>query len=215
VGKFFRDTVSGLMHLGGVAAALAGTVVLVIKAVNSPDAVVLHLAAFLLFSLSLILLYTASSVYHLVKGPEKLIKAHRKVDHSMIFVLIAGTYTPIALLSMTGAMKWIYLIGIWALALFGVLYKVFIMKGPRWLTVAIYILMGWSAVFGIQKLYSAIGFNGIFWLLLGGFFYSAGAVIYALKKPNPSKNFGFHEIFHVFCLLGSLSHYWMILKFIN
>lgn len=212
--KIFRDPVSGLMHLGGVAAALVGAVVLVIKAASSTDAVVLRVASFILFSMSLILLYSASSLYHLLKVSEKAVKALRKLDHSMIFVLIAGTYTPISLIAMSGAMKWFYIIGIWVLALLGVIFKMFFMKSPRWLSVILYILMGWSAVFGIKPLYDVIGFTGIFWLLAGGVFYSVGAVIYAFKRPNFSKNFGFHEIFHVFCLLGSLSHYWMIYKYI-
>jgi hemolysin III len=212
--RIFREPVSGLMHLGGVAAALVGAVVLIIKAASSADAVVLRIVSFILFSLSLILLYSASSLYHLLKVPEKTVMALRKLDHSMIFILIAGTYTPISLIAMSGAVKWFYIIGIWTLALLGVIFKIFFMKSPRWLTVILYILMGWSAVFVFKPLYEALGFTGIFWLLAGGVFYSVGAVVYALKRPNFSKSFGFHEIFHVFCLLGSLSHYWLIYKYI-
>jgi hemolysin III len=214
MGKTFKDPVSGWMHFGGVVAALIGAVVLIIKAANSPDAIVLRIVSFILFSLGLILLYSASTIYHLLKVPEKTEKALRKLDHSMIFVLIAGTYTPITLIAMSGATKWIYIIGIWSLAVLGVLFKMFFMKAPRWLTVALYILMGWAAVFVMKPLNDAIGFAGVFWLLLGGIFYTAGAVIYAIKKPNFSKGFGFHEIFHIFCLLGSLSHYWLIYRYL-
>jgi len=125
----------------------------------------------------------------------------------MIFVLIAGTYTPICLVPLHGKWGWTMLVLIWAFALSGIFLKIFWMNAPRWLSTLIYVVMGWLAVVAFVPLEKAVSWQGIGLLLAGGIAYTIGAVIYGLKKPNITlKNFGFHEIFHVFVMVGSSLH---------
>ncbi len=213
--NIFRDPVSGLTHLFGALASLIGLIILIIYELNIPNSTPLGLVAVIMFGISLILLYTASSVYHLVKSSDKVIKILRKLDHSMIFVLIAGTYTPVCLISLNGKLRWIMFISIWALAVIGVSFKMIWFNCPRWLSTLFYVFMGWIAVFLISPISKAININGIAWLILGGVFYTVGAVIYGTKWPKiNSKVFGFHEIFHLFVLAGSFCHYFMVFKYV-
>ncbi len=213
--NIFRDPVSGLTHLFGALASLIGLIILIIYELNIPNSTPLGLVAVIMFGISLILLYTASSVYHLVKSSDKVIKILRKLDHSMIFVLIAGTYTPVCLISLNGKLRWIMFISIWALAVIGVSFKMIWFNCPRWLSTLFYVFMGWIAVFLISPISKAINIKGIVWLILGGVFYTVGAVIYGAKWPKiNSKVFGFHEIFHLFVLAGSFCHYFMVFKYV-
>lgn len=213
--NIFRDPVSGLTHLFGALASLIGLIILIIYELNIPNSTPLGLVAVIMFGISLILLYTASSVYHLVKSSDKVIKILRKLDHSMIFVLIAGTYTPVCLISLNGKLRWIMFISIWALAVIGVSFKMIWFNCPRWLSTLFYVFMGWIAVFLISPISKAINIKGIVWLILGGVFYTVGAVIYGAKWPKINcKVFGFHEIFHLFVLAGSFCHYFMVFKYV-
>lgn len=213
--NIFRDPVSGLTHLFGALASLIGLIILIIYELNIPNSTPLGLVAVIMFGISLILLYTASSVYHLVKSSDKVIKILRKLDHSMIFVLIAGTYTPVCLISLNGKLRWIMFISIWALAVIGVSFKMIWFNCPRWLSTLFYVFMGWISVFLISPISKAINIKGIVWLILGGVFYTVGAVIYGAKWPKiNSKVFGFHEIFHLFVLAGSFCHYFMVFKYV-
>lgn len=213
--NIFRDPVSGLTHLFGALASLIGLIILIRYELNIPNSTPLGLTAVIMFGISLILLYTASSVYHLVKSSDKVIKTLRKLDHSMIFILIAGTYTPVCLISLHGKLRWIMFISIWVLAIIGVSFKMIWFNCPRWLSTLFYVFMGWIAVFLISPISKAINIKGIVWLILGGVFYTVGAVIYAAKWPKiNSKVFGFHEIFHLFVLVGSFCHYFMVFKYV-
>lgn len=213
--NIFRDPVSGLTHLFGALVSLIGLIILIRYELNIPNSTPLGLTAVIMFGTSLILLYTASSVYHLVKSSDKVIKILRKLDHSMIFVLIAGTYTPVCLISLNGKLRWIMFISIWVLAVVGVSFKLIWFNCPRWLSTLFYVFMGWIAVFLISPISKAINIRGIVWLILGGVFYTVGAVIYAAKWPKiNSKVFGFHEIFHLFVLAGSFCHYFMVFKYV-
>lgn len=125
----------------------------------------------------------------------------------MIFVLIAGTYTPICLVSLHGIWGWVLFGLIWGMAILGIFLKFFWMNAPRWFSTLIYVVMGWLAIIAFVPLQRAVSWKGVALLLAGGLAYTVGAVIYALKKPNIAcKYFGFHEIFHVFVLLGSACH---------
>lgn len=205
MGKYFRDPVSGFTHMGGAIAAVVGTVFLALRAENA-----IVLASYIIFGISMILLFSASATYHLTKGPDKLVSVMRKVDHSMIFVFIAGTYTPVVLQAFSGALKWSYIIGLWAVAIGGTIFKVFFTGKYRVFFTTIYILMGWSGTMAIMPLTKGIGQNGLLLLIAGGIFYTTGGVIYALKKPKLWKGFGFHELFHIFVLLGAASMYFVI-----
>lgn len=208
----FRDPVSGLSHFIGVLLSIAALVLLVVF--STIKATPWHVVSFSIFGTTLILLYTASSLYHLLPLSEKGIRIFRKIDHMMIFVLIAGTYTPICLVPLRGAWGWSLFGVIWGLAIAGIVMKIFWLQAPRWLYTTIYVAMGWIAVVAFWPLIHGMPLGGVLWLVIGGIFYTVGAVIYAIKKPNFSKYFGFHEIFHIFILAGSISHFWMMFRYI-
>lgn len=213
--KNFRDPISGFTHLFGAIVSLVGLIALIIKAITTNySSRTMVITSCIIFGLSLILLYTASSVYHLVVSSEGVIKFLRKLDHSMIFVLIAGTYTPISLILLKGPWRWGLFISVWTLALIGILFKMIWFNSPRWISTGFYIIMGWIAVFALSPLSKSLSLKGFLWLFLGGIFYTIGGVIYAIKIPNISKKFGFHELFHIFVLLGSFSHFLLIYKYV-
>lgn len=213
--KYFREPFNGFSHLLGAVISLVGLISLIIKTCISPHLTNLKLAGVIIFGFSLIFLYTASSVYHLVNSSQKVISFLRKLDHSMIYVLIAGTYTPICLISLSGSLRWYIFITVWSLALAGILFKMIWFNLPRWVSTAFYIGMGWLVVFFISPVAKAISARGILFLVLGGIFYTLGGIIYATKWPKlNTKVLGFHEIFHIFILLGSLNHFICIIKYV-
>jgi len=209
----FREPISGLTHLFGAILSILGLTILVqYSVITSKNN---NIPTLLVFGISLILLYTASSIYHLVCASDKAIMVLRRIDHSMIYVLIAGTYTPICMIALKGRLGSILCIAIWALALTGIILKIFWFNAPRWLYTFFYVFMGWLAVFAIFPLTKAISLSGVLWLIGGGVSYTIGAVIYATKWPKiTSELFGFHEIFHIFVLLGSFCHFWMVFKYV-
>jgi len=196
--------------MGGAIASIIGTVFLGIASKGD----VMALSTSLIFGISMTLLFSASATYHLVTGPEKLIWVCKIIDHCMIYVLIAGTYTPIVTLSLTGAVRLTYIIGIWVCALVGIIIKMFLTGRFRTTSTILYMAMGSTIMFAIKPLMASIGFNGLMFLVVGGIFYIAGGVFYAAKKPLISNEFGFHEIFHIFVLLGAFSHFALIYWFI-
>ncbi|HBF39675.1 MAG TPA: hemolysin [Firmicutes bacterium] len=206
-----RDPVSGLTHLFGMFLSIAGLVLLVYYA--SMIGTVWHVVSFSIFGASLILLYAASAFYHMLPVPEKWQKILQNIDHMMIYILIAGTYTPICLVPLRGAWGWSLFGVIWACAILGVAFHTFY-KAPRWLSTLIYVLMGWLVAIAFWPLVKNVQWAGVLWLMAGGFFYMVGAVIYALKWPfKNAKWFGFHEIFHLFVLAGSFCHFWLVFKY--
>ncbi len=211
--KFFREPMNGLTHFVGIFFAVAALIALLTR---SGDPLTLpQIVAFSIFGAAMILLYTASTLYHWLPFDGKKLEIFRKIDHVMIFVFIAASYTPICLVSLQGGWGWSIFGTVWAITIAGLFLKIFWLNAPRKLYTAIYLLMGWLIIIGIWPLSQKVDFMGIIWLFIGGFFYTVGATIYALKKPDPFPGFfGFHEIFHVFIIFGSFSHFWMIYKFI-
>ena len=212
MGRFFREPASGFSHLAGALLSVAALVSLLYVAISNRD--VWEIVSFSIFGASMILLYSASATYHLINASEKVVKILQKIDHSMIFVLIAGTYTPICLTLLRGRLGYWLLALIWSCAAAGIVMKMFFFDIPRLLYTGIYMIMGWIAVFVIVPLYRAGGPLPLVWLLAGGLMYTAGGIIYAVKKPDLFPGWlGFHEIFHIFVILGSAAHYVMILRF--
>ena len=208
-----REPVSGLTHLAGVLLAVAGLVVLLTTAARAGRTD--QLVAFGIFGCSLIALYGASSLYHLLPLFSPAVARLRRVDHMTIFALIAGTYTPICLLALEGGWRAGLLGAVWDLALGDILLKLFWMDAPRWLSVALYLAMGWVAVVAAPAIFETVPAGGVVWLLAGGAVYSAGALIYGLKRPDPVPGvFGFHELWHLFVLAGSACHFWVMLRYI-
>lgn len=207
---YLREPVNALTHLSGAVLSLIGTIILLCHTHLSA----LTITSIIIFGLSLIALYTTSGIYHLVYATDAILLKLRKLDHSMIFILIAGSYTPFCLLALDGAWKWSIITIVWTLTIVGIILKMFWITMPRWVSTGFYIGMGWIALFALKPLYDSLSAGGFTFLLLGGLMYTIGGIIYGLKKPNFSKDFGFHEIFHIFVMLGSLCHYWAVLHYV-
>jgi hemolysin III len=201
-----RDPASAISHLLGCILAIIGTVLLVIQ--GNKFGGIQYAAAFAVYGLSMILLYLASANYHWFNLSERGILVLRKLDHAMIYILIAGTYTPLCVLALKGPWGMGMLIAIWGLAVAGILMTVFYFNAPRWLTTGTYLLMGWLAIVAIVPLYRVLPTAGFAWLLAGGVFYTIGGIIYGRKRSLIDlPGFGFHEVFHIFVLAGSVCHY--------
>lgn len=209
----FRDPISGLTHFFGILLAIAGLIALLSRTYG--PFTVWHTVSFSIFGGAMIFLYTFSTLYHWLPVSGKTLEVSRKIDHIMIFVFIAASYTPICLVTLRGGWGWSIFGSVWGLTIIGFFLKIFWLDAPRFLYTLVYLLMGWIIVIGVWPLTKMMPPYGILWLAIGGLFYSIGAVIYAIKKPDPFPNiFGFHEIFHIFILLGSLSHFWMMYRYI-
>ncbi len=193
--------------------ASVGTAVLIVfAAMAGKDSVARYIVSYAIFGFTLIGLYTASTLYHCIPAKPGGRRALRTIDHIMIYMLIAGTYTPICLLGMRGAWGWSIFGVVWGLAIAGTIVKLFWLHAPRWVASLAYIGMGWMIVIAIVPLVQSLSVSALLWLGLGGVFYTAGGILYAIKWPGKeNKYFGFHEVFHVFILLGSICHYAMML----
>lgn len=166
--------------------------------------------AMTVFMLSMIALYGASTLYHSVMVKDRLLRVFRKIDHMMIFVLIAGSYTPVCLIVLDGKLGYTLLIVVWSIAIVGMLIKVLWITCPKWFSSIIYIAMGWVCLGVFGQLWNTLPHSAFLWLLAGGIVYTAGGVIYALKLPifnARHKYFGSHEIFHLFVMGGSICHF--------
>ncbi len=208
-----RDPISSYTHFLGAALSLAGLAGMMAQLAVGGVTNLTTIISSLLFCLSLIALYSASGFYHFIKASAQIIARMRKVDHAMIYVLIAGSYTPLLLKLFPAPLGLWLTIGIWGLAAAGILVKLCWMDAPRWLGTLLYILMGWAIALDFPAL-KALPVPAFALLAAGGLLYTAGGVIYACKRPNLTSSFGFHELFHLFVLAGSLCHYLMVLLYI-
>ncbi|MBE6972981.1 MAG: hemolysin III family protein [Ruminococcaceae bacterium] len=194
---------SAITHGVGAALAVLGTFLLL-----SATTTLYQFAAFAIYGLSMVILYTASTLYHCLRTCIPWRRRLRKLDHCSICLLIAGSYTPICILALRDNCGPALLTGVWAFALAGILLSLCWITAPRWLSAGVYLCMGWLAVFALKPLSAALPLEGMVWLVAGGVLYSIGGVLYALKWPGRNNpRFGCHEIFHVFILLGSVCHY--------
>jgi hemolysin III len=202
--KKLREPVNSLTHWAGAILALIGLVALLIVGWSTPAKIV----SLLIYGLSLIAMFSASATYHMVRAKDKVLLILRKIDHSAIFLLIAGTYTPFCVNAFDGFWKWGMLSIIWSLALIGIIIKVFYIKAPRWLNAGIYVVMGWLCVGAAGQMLATLPAWVFAWLLAGGVVYTLGAVVYITKLFNfwPGV-FGFHEVWHIFVLLAALAHF--------
>ncbi|MBT2654869.1 hemolysin III family protein [Bacillus sp. ISL-18] len=205
--NYIREPINGLTHLAGAVLSFVGLLMMVIKA-SMTNPTPLEITAVIIFGVSMILLYSASATYHMVMARDKVIAFLRRLDHSMIFVLIAGTYTPFCFISLNGKTGAMLFSIISAVAISGVVFKMVWFACPRWISTTLYIAMGWMIVFVFSPLTGSLNPVGLFLLILGGIFYTIGGVIYGAKpKFLETKYLGFHEIFHIFILFGTLSHF--------
>lgn len=210
-----KEPGSAITHLIGIIYSIFLTPVLLIKAALSGAGATVLIGCSI-FALSMVMLYTASTVYHSFNLSDKANSVLQKIDHMMIFVLIAGSYTPICLTVLRDGVGLVLLLVVWLLSLVGMIFKLFWSTCPKWLSSVIYIALGWSCIADAKGLYTGLSNSGFLWLLCGGILYTVGGIIYAMrfKKLNSiSPNFGSHEIFHIFVMLGNLCQFYCVMMY--
>jgi len=194
---------NSISHLVGASLALAGGAVLVTYAAIDGDPY--KIVSYSVYGVTLFLLYLTSTLYHSLPGRAK--RVFRVLDHQSIYLLIAGTYTPFTMVALKGALGWWMFGAIWGLAVFGIVLDALPRRGPRVVPLIIYLVMGWLCLFALDPIVAALPPEGFFWLLVGGIFYTSGVVFFILDNWYP----WCHEIWHLFVLAGSISHYFSIL----
>ena len=200
----FRQPVSGLMHFFAALAAVCGWFALFVIGNGPPG----KIAALSIYGFSLVLMFGSSAAYHLVNAGPRGVALLRKLDHVAIYLLIAGSYTPICYIRFTGFWKWGMLALIWSLAFIGIGVKIFVIKAPRWITAGVYVVMGWLSLFSVRQMTATLPPGALIGLAAGGIIYTLGAVVYILKKPDFIPGvFGFHELWHLFVILAALAHF--------
>lgn len=205
--NYIREPFNSLSHLLGAVLGLIGLTLMIMKGI-SQNTTNLTLTALSIFGVSMILLYMTSATYHAVLAKDRVIQYLRRLDHSMIYLLIAGTYAPFCLITLKGSTGYVLFSLITLLAISGILFKMVWFECPRWVSTALYIGMGWIIIFLAPALSESLGTQGLLYLIAGGIFYTIGGIIYGLKPNLPFiKKLGFHEIFHIFILLGTFSHF--------
>lgn len=203
-----KEPGSAITHFIGMLMAIFAAVPLLVKAAHEPSRI--YVISLAIYSASMILLYAASTTYHTFDISAKINTILKKWDHMMISVLIAGSYTPICLLVLKGKTGLILLAIVWSFAIVGILIKAFWVYCPKWISSILYIGMGWTCVLAFTQILNSMSHTSFLWLLTGGIIYTVGGIIYALKLPifnSKHKNFGSHEIFHLFVMGGSMCHF--------
>ncbi len=207
-----KDPLSAYTHFAGFAAGVAGLVVLILLAAGDAPKTV----AVTLFGGTLVLLFLASASYHYFDLGERGNRWLRRLDHAAIFLFIAGSYIPPLIYTLEGAWRIAMLSVVGGLAVAGVVMKLFWLGGPRWLTTAFYLALGWVVVVPAYQVLPRLSLTSVFWVTLGGLIYTAGAVVYARKRPDPLPGvFGFHEVWHLFVLGGAASHFVFVLDLVR
>ncbi len=205
---------SGLTHVIGAILSVIGFIMLIQRAIDPFDP--WKVATFSVFGSGLFLLYTASTLYHWIPVSGRMESILKRLDHMMIYILIASTYTPICLIPLRGPWGWSLFGIIWSLALFGIMWKLFQFKFSNWFSTVYYVFMGWISMVAFWPLIQTLQIGAIVWLFAGGLFYTIGVIFYALdKQESPRRGFGFHEIWHLFVLAGSSSHFWVMYRYIT
>lgn len=213
--KYFfpvREPFNAYSHLAG---AIGSVVFLGFLIANSSQDAGWARFSLIIYGITVFWMFASSAIYHAINVSHKVEERFRMIDHIMIYMLIAGTYTPICTIVLEGNWRIAMLVGIWSFALIGILKKFFWMSAPRWFSTVLYLLMGWIAVILFPKLWDQMSHGFAYWIAIGGLFYTVGAIIYGIKKPDPfPEKFGFHEIWHLFVLGGAFSHFWAIYKYL-
>ncbi len=206
--RHIKDPGSAITHFVGMLMAIFAAIPLLIQAAKERDSV--YLISLTVYAISMVLLYAASTTYHTFDISKKVNTILKKIDHMMIFVLIAGSYTPICLLVLDRNIGIPLLMLVWGIAIVGILIKAFWVYCPKWVSSVLYIGMGWTCVLAFGQMLNGLSRAEFGWLLAGGIIYTIGGIIYALKLPifnMKHKNFGSHEIFHLFVMGGSACHF--------
>jgi hemolysin III len=203
-----REPVNSLTHWAAALLALLGLIALLVLGWGGPAKVV----SLVVYGLSLIFLFSASATYHMVRVKERALEIFRKIDHSAIYLLIAGTYTPFCVNAFSGFWKWGLLSIVWSLALIGIVVKIFYIRAPRWLNAGIYLVMGWLCLAAVGQMLAVLPVWVLIWLAAGGLIYTLGAVVYITRIFNFIPGvFGFHEVWHIFVMLAAAAHFIAVL----
>ncbi len=212
--RVLRDPISSITHLIGGGLSIVALILLISKQLMTGNINISLFVSSIIFGVSMTLLYFTSGIYHAISATkEKAVLIMKKVDHSMIYVLIAGSYSPFCLYVLPKKIGVPVFIILWIIAVLGIIMKIFWINMPRKLSSALYIGMGWVAIFVIKDLYVHLATGAFNLLVLGGILYTIGGVIYAIKKPN-FKVWNFHDVFHIFIMLGSLSHFLLVFLYL-
>ncbi|HBG74190.1 MAG: hypothetical protein A2X25_03900 [Chloroflexi bacterium GWB2_49_20] len=206
-----REPFNGFSHLGGAITAFLGGIALLVIGWTGTERII----SVIIYITSLVTMFSSSATYHLVRAKPRLQEVLRKLDHSAIFLLIAGTYTPFCVNAFTGFWRWGFLSIIWGIAVIGIVVKIFYIRAPRWLNAGMYVLMGWISILAARQM-AGLPLGALVWLIVGGLIYTLGAVVYATKIFNfvPGK-FGFHEVWHLFVIGGALAHFIAVMLLMN
>lgn len=211
--KYVREPINGLTHCIAAVLSIFALIAMLVKAYVIGSSKITF-GSVLFFGVSMILLYSASTTYHWVKASDKVIKGLKRLDHAMIFILIAGSYAPFCLVALNGKIGINLFIAVTICAVVGIGFKLCWVTCPRWLSSTMYIGIGWLAIVAIYPMAQVLSVAGLVWLVLGGLMYTIGGVIYALKTEKRIWLFGRHEIFHVFIMLGTLCHFICVFVYI-
>lgn len=208
--KFFfpiREPFNSISHLVGGIIAFFWTLLLVWKARADPAH---YIAAFVIYGATVMLMFYSSALYHTVQVSFKTEEIFRLFDHIMIYAVIAGTYTPLSVIVLDGKWRLWVLVGIWGFGLAGIIKKIFWLNAPRWFSTVLYLLMGWISILIIPHIWSLVPLGFHIWIMVGGLFYTIGAIVYIFEKPNLASWLDFHELWHIFVMGGAFSHFWAI-----
>ncbi len=209
-----NEPISALTHFVGALLSVAGLSLLIVFAVEHGTAI--HVVSFTIFGATMLLLYLASTFYHFICATNERAKRISQIfDHVAIYLLIAGTYTPVALIVLPQGWGWTIFGLVWFIALLGTIIKATNMHVPAWVSLILYLVMGWLIVIAFFPLTETLHGDALLWLVLGGVFYTVGSIFFALDKIIPrTKWFGMHEIFHLFVMLGSFAHFWLMIRYV-
>lgn len=212
--SYLREPVNSLSHFAGIILSLVGLIVLTVYSAGEPW----RLTSFMIYGVCSISLYTSSTLLHSLKVKEHVERWLLRLDHAAIFTMIAGSYTPITLITLreySPAWGWTLFGVVWGIAILGVIFKLFWLDAPRWLSTGLYLLMGWLAVIAGGPLIQALPTGGLIWLVAGGLFYSVGALVFIFERPNLYPGIlGHHELWHFLVLAGSISHFLVLFFYV-
>lgn len=207
----FREPFNGISHLLAALLAAGGLIWLLMVGWHDP----VKRFSLLVYGITLLLMFASSSAYHSFNVRPEVLLRLKKFDHTAIYLLIAGSYTPVCLHYFEGFWREPFLAIIWSLAITGVILKLFLIRTPRWLTAGLYLVLGWLSVFAIGEILRTFPAGALLWLILGGISFTLGALVYILQMPDPLPGrFGFHEIWHLFVILGAFSHFMLVAVYI-
>lgn len=212
-----KDPGSAITHFVGMVLIAFAMIPLLWHTFHYSSSTSISLFSMFIFCISMFLLYTASTSYHTFSLTKKINRRLKKCDHMMIFVMIAGSYTPVCIIVLKSPLGHQMCAAVWFMAILGMCLKAFWVDCPKWFSSILYIGMGWTCIFAMAQIYASLTTSAFAFLVAGGIFYTIGGVVYALKLPlfnKKHKNFGTHEIFHIFVLLGSFCHYIFMYAFV-